>query len=417
MKTSCFSAADILLPDFSKTDGTKWAVIACDQYTSEPHYWEGVADYVGDAPSTLSLILPELYLSDRRAERVAEINAQMDKALETVLCEHKNSMIYLRRTCQNGTVRSGLVGKLDLTAYSFLPEDKALVRATEGTVISRIPPRVEVRRGAPIELPHVMLLTDDPQDELLAPLAANREQYALAYRFPLQAGGGSVEGWFLPASEIERVNRVLLEREAAGGETPFLFAVGDGNHSLASAKAHYEEIAKNLTPEEAAVHPARYALIELVNIHDASLHFEPIYRVAFHADKTLLSELAAYAEACKQDKACEANGKQTIHYVTKDFEGDVVFEKGAHSLTVGSLQIFLDTYCKTHPEVEIDYIHGEDSLRALAKNEGAIGFLFDGMQKDELFSSVAKDGPLPRKTFSMGEAYDKRYYLEARRIR
>lgn len=415
MKESCFTEADILLPDFRVTDGTKWSVNACDQYTSEPAYWESVAKTVGDAPSALALVLPELYLNDRRAERVAAINRHMEEYLNGILFEHKSSMIYLRRTCRGGKVREGLVGKLDLTAYSFKAEDNALVRATEGTVLSRIPPRVEVRRDAAIELPHVMLLADDGDGLLLGSLFAKTDAMEKAYGFELQEGGGRVDGWFLPADEIERVKRTVLSMEAAEGEAPFLFAVGDGNHSLASAKAHYEEIAKGLSPEEAAVHPARYALVEIVNIHDASLEFEPIYRVVFGGGEELLPALSAFADRC--GAADTAYPRQEVLYVNAEGEGRIVFEKGAHSLTVGTLQIFLDEYLKSHPEAEIDYIHGEDSLRALATKAGAVGFLFDGMSKGELFPSVKRDGPLPRKTFSMGEAYDKRYYLEARRIK
>ncbi len=413
MKDSCFSAADILLPDFSVTDGTKWAVIACDQYTSEPHYWESVKEKVGDAPSTLSLILPELYLNDERDARVDKINACMREYMQSVLKKHENSIIYLRRTCRDGTVRCGLVGKLDLDAYSFRTEDAARVRATEGTVLSRIPPRAAVRRDAEIELPHVMVLIDDAEGALIEPLADKTAQLPLAYAFDLMEGGGRVEGYFLPTTEIDALTKGLAAMEDRIGAKRFFYAVGDGNHSLASAKAHYEALKETLTPEEAAKHPARYALVELVNIHDQALVFEPIYRVAFHGGRQMVTALEAYAATCITGE----NDTQTVHYITAGREGDITFPHGSHSLTVGTLQIFLDDYCKNHPEVEVDYIHGEDSLRALSETEGAVGFLFDGMRKDELFSSVAKDGPLPRKTFSMGEAYDKRYYIEARAIK
>ncbi len=413
MKTSCFTAADILLPDFSVTDGTKWAVIACDQYTSEPHYWESVQRTVGDAPSALALILPELYLNDDRDARVQKINARMREYMNGILQKHENSMIYLRRTCRDGSVRCGLVGKLDLESYSFHTEDCARVRATEGTVLSRIPPRAAVRRDAEIELPHVMVLIDDAAGALIEPLADRRAALAPAYAFDLMEGGGSVEAYFLPQKDIDTVTAGLDAMEAGRTEGAFFYAVGDGNHSLASAKAHYEALKETLTPEEAAVHPARYALVELVNIHDPALVFEPIYRVVFRGGEQLLTELRAYASTCSAGD----NPAQTVHYVTAGGEGDIDFAHGSHSLTVGTLQIFLDEYCQKHPEAEIDYIHGEDSLRALAKGEGAVGFLFDGMRKDELFGSVAKDGPLPRKTFSMGEAYDKRYYIEARAIK
>ena len=418
MKQLPFGTADMMLPDFSVTDGEKWAVIACDQYTSEPAYWQEVADKVGDAPSTYRMILPELYLNDRREERVCEINQTMrDYLAKGIFKTYKNTLIYLERKCRSGVVRHGLVGQIDLDAYSYEPDAKSLIRATEGTVISRIPPRVEVRRDAELEMPHVMLLLDDAGGRVIEPLTDKKKDFQKAYSFSLMMGGGEVDAYFLSDAEIARVLSALQDLMAAGGDNPFLFAVGDGNHSLASAKAHYEALKKELGAEKAATHPARYALVELVNIHDAALEFEPIYRVVFGADKSILTELRAYADRCASDESCKENGAQSIHCVTKDGECDVLFAHGSHSLTVGSLQIFLDDYIRRHPSVEVDYIHGTDSLRSLAKEDGAVGFLFDGMEKSELFPSVAKDGPLPRKTFSMGEAWDKRYYLEARRIR
>lgn len=413
-----FRAANILLPDFSVTDGEKWAVIACDQYTSEPDYWQGVADAAGDAPSTLSLILPELYLNDSRAQRVAEINRRMREYLAAgIFREHNASMIYLERSCRNGAVRRGLVGAIDLEDYSYAPDAKTLIRATEGTVISRIPPRVEVRRDAELELPHVMLLCDDAERTVIEPLTECKDKLAKAYQFPLMMGGGSVEAYFLSQEEIKRVQNAIGALAAKGGDQPFLFAVGDGNHSLASAKAHYENIKKELGADKAADHPARYALVELVNIHDHSLEFEPIYRVAFGADSSLIEALRAYADKCAADPACADYPSQEVLCLIGEEKCKVVFAHGAHSLTVGTLQAFLDEYCRAHAEIELDYIHGTDSLRALSKKENAVGFMFDGMEKSDLFPSVDRDGPLPRKTFSMGEAWDKRYYLEARRIK
>lgn len=413
-----FRTADILLPDFSVTDGQKWAVIACDQYTSEPDYWQGVAETAGDAPSTLSLVLPELYLNDSRAQRVTEINRHMREYLEGgIFREHKASMIYLERTCRNGSVRRGLVGAIDLEDYSYAPDAKTLIRATEGTVISRIPPRVEVRRDADLELPHVMLLCDDFDRTVIEPLNECKENLTKAYQFPLMMNGGSVEAYFLSAEEIARVQNAIAKLASKGGEKPFLFAVGDGNHSLASAKAHYEDIKKELGAEKAADHPARYALAELVNIHDASLEFEPIYRVAFGAGEDLVNELCAYADKCAANPACADYPAQEILCLIGEKECTVKFAHGSHSLTVGTLQIFLDEYCRAHKEIELDYIHGTESLRTLSKKENTVGFIFDGMEKADLFPSVDCDGPLPRKTFSMGEAWDKRYYLEARRIK
>lgn len=413
-----FRTADILLPDFSVTDGEKWAVIACDQYTSEPAYWQEVAAFVGKEPSALSLVLPELYLNDSRAWRVEEINRRMREYLANgVFCEHRATMIYLERTCRNGAVRRGLVGTIDLEDYSYAPDAKTLIRATEGTVVSRIPPRVEVRKDAELELPHVMLLCDDVDRTVIEPLAESKEKFSKAYAFPLMMDGGSVNAYFLPQEEIARVQAAISSLAEKGGEDPFLFAVGDGNHSLASAKAHYENIKKQLGAEKAADHPARYALVELVNIHDESLEFEPIYRVVFGGDDRLVAELREYAEKCATDPACRDYGRQKILCIAGDQECKIEFTHGSHSLTVGTLQNFLDEFCRTHSELEVDYIHGTESLRSLSGGARTVGFIFDGMEKSELFPSVDRDGPLPRKTFSMGEAWDKRYYLEARRIK
>lgn len=405
-----FSAADILLPDFEKTDGNRWSVIACDQFTSENEYWEQTERIVGDAPSALRLILPELYLGKDDEGRIEAIHAAMDDYKEKVLKLHKDAMIYLRRTCPTGKVREGLIGKIDLEAYDYNRGSKTPVRATEGTVLSRIPPRVRVRRGASLELPHVMLLIDDAENRLFSLLGEKRG--TRAYGFPLMQGGGAVEGFFLDKDTQEKALSVL---SGLSGHDGLVFAVGDGNHSLASAKAYYEELKQSLG-EAAKSHPARYALAEIVNIHSEALVFEPIYRVVFGADrKDLLSKMKAFAEAQTGDLPMQS---VTVVYQEKGqkCKEQFTFPVGAHTLTVGTLQIFLDEYVKTHEGAEVDYIHDESSLLSLAFGEGAVGFLFDGMRKEELFSAVARDGALPRKTFSMGVAREKRYYLEARKI-
>lgn len=411
MKELCFSPADILLPDFDLVDGTRWACIACDQFTSEEEYWKTTEEIVGDAPSTLRMILPELYLGKEDEKRIADIHAAMAQYEEKVLIEHKNSMIYLRRTCPTGKVREGLVGKIDLEAYDYNRGATSPVRATEGTVLSRIPPRVAVRRGASLEAPHVMILIDDPDDSVFG--AVRKTVGKTAYDFPLMQGGGSVSGVFLTEGE-QFAALVALSALGKGKTDPLLFAVGDGNHSLASAKAYYEEIKASLGEEKAKTHPARYALAEIVNIHSEALVFEPIYRVVFGADREdLLASMRAYADSLTEGDA------QSVTVVYKDTDvrkDEFTFEHSAHTLTVGTLQKFLDDYVATHEGVEVDYIHDEESLVALASKPGAIGFLFDGMQKEELFPAVDRDGALPRKTFSMGVAREKRYYLECRKI-
>ena len=419
----CFSAADIFLPDFDKVAPEKWSVVACDQFTSEPHYWEKAAERVGNAPSTLNLILPEVYLSQTE-ERVPKINTNMRQYLDGVLVSHPDSMIYIERVQSDGSVRHGVLLAVDLEEYEYTKGASSLIRATEATVIERIPPRVAVRRGASIELPHVMLLIDDPDKTVIEPLA-NISGMKTAYDFKLMLGGGRIKGSFIDASEQERIASALgalitddkmAERYGKRGLAPLLFAVGDGNHSLASAKAAYEEVKVKLGEKEAATHPSRYALCEVVNIHDDALKFEPIYRVVFGVEpESFLSELQKYADALDGD--AEA---QTVEYFWGDGEsrvsGTLTFNKPCQQLTVGTLQNFIDDYIKKNPTVEVDYIHGEGSLEELSKKKGAIGFLFGGMQKSQLFKTVIFDGALPRKTFSMGHAEDKRYYLECRRI-
>lgn len=421
MKNLAFSPADILLPDFSVTDGTKYAVIACDQFTSEPAYWEAAAKTVGDAPSALSMILPECYLSERAA-RIAPINAAMDKLIaDGVFKTYRDSVIYLERTCPDGRIRRGLVAKIDLECYGFLPTDTLPIRATEGTVLDRIPPRVEIRRDASLELPHVMLLLDDPDGTVIEAVAATAAGGEKVYDFDLMAGGGHVKGYLLSDAEKATVDTALCALAAPeaqikkyGKASPaLLFAVGDGNHSLATAKTAYEELKAKIGADAAAVHPARYALVEVVNLHDAALDFEPIYRVVMGADSAdLLTAFRAY---------CEKNGDPSLapsEYTVIIGGSEVALSLPAtHVQPVGTLQQFLDEYAKSHPDMEVDYIHDEDSLRALADAEGTIGFLFRGMEKEDLFPAIVAGGPLPRKTFSMGHARDKRYYLEARKIK
>lgn len=422
MKTNCCLSADILLPPRDEIERGKWAVVACDQFTSEPEYWQQAAAAVGDAPSTLSLMLPEVYLNESTS-RLPAIHRAMQTALEGLLVSHPDSMIAVERTQSDGTVRRGLVAAIDLEHYDYEKGAASLIRATEGTVLSRIPPRVAVRRDATIELPHVMLLIDDPGATVLEPLFAPDALSAreIAYDTELMLGGGHIRGSFLTKEEQATVIAALdalvtpeamAARYGDAALAPLLFAVGDGNHSLASAKAAYEEI-KSAIGAKAADHPARYALAEIVNLHDSALSFEPIYRVVFGVDPAdLLGKLRDYiatldGTAAPQSMRCIGSFDE----VTLDIPHPV------QQLTVGTLQAFLDEYVKDHPEAEVDYIHGEDSLAALATAPNTVGFLFDGMEKSQLFRTVIYDGALPRKTFSMGHARDKRYYMECRKIK
>ncbi len=397
-----FNKADILLPNVS--DMTKWSVIACDQYTSQPEYWKRTEQITAGAPSSLNLIFPEAYL-DQGRDRIEKINAAMKDYLDRgIFKEYKNSLIYIERII-GGRMRQGLVGAVDLEEYDFHKGSKSKIRATEGTVLERIPPRVEIRRDAPLELPHVMLLVDDKECNIIEPLILSDKTQV--YDFDLMQGGGHLTGWILAEdtadSVLERINK--LESRADDG---LVFAVGDGNHSLATAKVCWEERKKTLTAEQQETDPARFCLVELVNIHSEALVFEPIHRVVFDCNaKALVSKLEKQFNATNFD-----NGGQHIHYLFDECEGDLYIREAPSKLAVGTLQSFLDS-----EGVKVDYIHGEAVCRELGQKPGNVGFLLPRLDKSELFASVIQDGALPRKTFSMGEASEKRYYTEAKKIR
>lgn len=417
-----FGPADILLPQ--NCDLTKWSVVACDQYTSQNDYWERVAQTVGDAPSTLKLILPESQLEDGHfEEHVADINRTMDEYLDQGLFRTlPNALIYVERWLDNKKLRRGLVGVVDLECYDYNAGSSSLIRATEGTVITRLPPRVAVRRNASLELPHIMVLVDDPNKQLIEHLTYETDRMEEVYDFDLMERGGHITGYLVPedlqADVCEILNTLarphdFARKYDAKGKPVLLFAIGDGNHSLAAAKAAYEEKKQHTPQEQWADLPARYALVELVNLHDESLEFEPIHRVCFDvdADELMKDFLAAYPGA----HYGEGEG-HTITYVFDTEVGKITIPKPTAQLPVGTLQDFLDQWMQTHSG-RIDYVHGDDVTWELGRKPGNIGFLLPAMGKDELFKTVIFDGALPRKTFSMGEAHDKRFYLEARKIK
>lgn len=410
--------SDILLPDFETVDGSKWAVVACDQHTSEPEYWQKVSDRVADEPSTLNLILPEAFL-EKGTECVPGIHANMQSYLHNLLVTHKNKMIYLERTQSDGCVRRGLVGMIDLEQYDFTKSATSLIRATEGTVIDRIPPRLEIRHGAVLEAPHVMLLVDDAEKTVIEPVAERAEALTVAYDFDLADGAGHVKGYFVESIDVAKINAALSRlatpeyaaEHYGEGTAPLLFAVGDGNHSLATAKVAYEQI-KEQYGERAKYHPARYALVEVVNLHDEALRFEPIYRVLFNVDvDDVLKKLQDYSFSL--DGECE---QQKTKFVSAGRRGAMHFGHPTEKLVVGTLQKFIDAYLAEHPEASVDYIHGTRAVEELCHEERRIGFVYAGIAKDQLFPTVATDGVLPRKAFSMGTATDKRYYVECRKI-
>ena len=416
-----FYPADILLPE--NVDWTKWAVVACDQFTSQPEYWRQVSELTKDVPSTRHLILPEANLNDPDVEeQIAAINATMEEYLASgVFKTLEQSMIYLERTQSDGKVRKGLVGMVDLDQYDFTPGSGALIRATEGTVLSRIPPRVRVRQKAPVELPHIMLLIDDPDKTVIEPLAGNAAMEQV-YDFDLQQGGGHLKGWRLSQSQMDGVAEALTglaspeameKKYGLKDAAALLFAVGDGNHSLATAKQCYENLKKVTPPDQWASLPARYALVEVVNNHDGALEFEPIHRVVFGVEpEKLLEAMKAYYPS-----AYEGQGEgHTIAYNYAGGSGCLTVPDPKVQLAVGTLQNFLDDYLAKNGG-EVDYIHGDAVTEELGAKPGNIGFKLPVIAKEQLFKTVMADGVLPRKAFSMGNAQDKRYYVEARKIR
>ena len=415
MNNNVFLPADILLP--KNADMAKWAVIACDQFTSDQAYWNRVRANAEGSVSTINLILPEAELgTEKEAEHTAVINKTMAEYMENGVFEtYENSLIYVERTLENGSIRMGLMGMVDLDAYDYTVGASSAIRATERTVTERIPPRQRVRRDAPIELPHILLLCDDHEKVLIEPIAAKKDTMKVLYDFDLMEQGGHITGWLVPQEEVAKFNETLADYSANVGKkyeglqgTPVVFAVGDGNHSLATAKSCYEELKKNNPGVDLSAHPARYALVELENIHDPSQEFEPIHRVIFNTDtKKLLKDI--------EENIC-AEGGYPVKWYIGDKSGTVYLDRAKSELAVGVLQAYLDAWLKEN-KGEIDYIHDDDALIALAAKENAIGFLVPGMEKSQLFRGVVSDGVLPRKTFSMGHSREKRYYLESRKIK
>lgn len=417
---TAFTTADILLPKLPAEEMKKWAVVACDQYTGEPEYWEKTREIVGDSPSTLDLILPEAYLEETGCDkRIALIHENMADYLNDGLFDlHKDCFILTKRTQADGRLRVGLVGAVDLEMYDYNKGSRSQVRATEATVAARIPPRVKIRMNAPLELPHIMILIDDPDNTVIEPLS--EKKLKSVYDFDLMQNGGHLEGAVVDPENARAVLAALdrladrdgfNKRYGLENENVLLYAMGDGNHSLATAKECYEQKKRSGDPDAEL---ARYALVEIVNLHSSALEFEAIHRVitnvvnAYDFMRTM-TEVLGLSDTleCEQSfSVVGCGGKIKKFGITKP----------TSNLTVGSLQAFLDDYLRDNGG-RIDYIHGEDVVRKLCADSSAIGFLLPSMKKSELFPTVIKDGALPRKTFSMGHAHDKRFYCEARIIK
>ncbi|MBQ9156744.1 MAG: DUF1015 domain-containing protein [Eubacterium sp.] len=427
-----FYPADILLPK-KGTDMTAWSVVACDQFTSEPEYWEDVERIVGQAPSTYRLTLPEVYLeTDEEESRLSGIREAME-AYESgdLLVEYPRAMIYIERTDSSGHVRPGIIGAVDLEEYDYHKGSTSLIRATEGTIVERIPPRIRVRSNASLELPHIMILIDDIRETVVEPAGEQTDQMELLYDFDLMKRGGHLKGWLMNAQQQEQVLKAIeqlgeeqvLKARGEIGEDILLFAMGDGNHSLATAKEYYEQLKAAHPGEDLSGHPARYALVELENLHSPALEFEAIHRILTNVNSDhLMHQMTRELGIVRMHRDIRENKPEHEQYISVVIHGQeeqLMITKPSSKLAVGSLQHFLDSYIKEHEreDIKLDYIHGKDNLKALTWQTDSIGFILPDMGKDELFPTVKADGALPRKTFSMGHAEDKRYYTECRRIR
>ncbi|MEJ2201652.1 MAG: DUF1015 domain-containing protein [Desulfuromonadaceae bacterium] len=433
----------ILLPQ-NGLDLTRWAVIACDQYTSQPEYWQQVKHSIADKPSTLNLIFPEVYLEETDGdERIRAINATMERYLnEGILEAQPPGFILVDRATETVPSRKGLMVALDLEAYDYRPGATRLIRATEGTILDRLPPRIRVRENAPIELPHIMVLIDDPEQTVIEPLF--QRQLPLAYDFPLMLGGGHLKGWRVEDPEAigqvaESLARLadparFASRYQVGNQPVVLYAMGDGNHSFATAKAIWENKKAAASDRDAIMnHPSRYALVELVNIHDPGLEFEAIHRILFDVDLEQLIRTAEqfyrhagasfYCEHCtdldslpEKTRRLKREGRHLIPFIAGERCGLFIIDNPPMHLLVATLQTLLDPFLAEHPQVRIDYIHGEGTVTSLGKQPGNVGFYLPAISKHDLFKTIILDGALPRKTFSMGEADEKRFYMECRKI-
>ena len=402
----------ILLPK-GHIDKSKWSVIACDQFTSQPDYWEKLADYVEDSPSALNIIFPEVYLEEKgKQERIKTINSNMYNYLKCGIFEEFEGFILVERTTPDGQKRLGLVIAVDLEEYDYTPENDALIKATEKTVVDRLPPRIEVRKGACLELPHIMMLMDDRKEKIIERLYKSKDFFPKAYDFDLNMNGGHIKGYKIAncAPVIDKLNSLLDKTvliEKYGSDKPILFAVGDGNHSLATAKECWNKIKKTLKKIEISEHPARYALCELVNLHDKSLQFQPIHRVVLGVDEDFIDYMGKGLE--------KLDGRAQVKVIYKD---KIYYWKVSEnpSDAIADIQHLMDIYAKTHKKMVIDYIHGDGHLQEVSKVNDGVGVFMPCLEKDGLFDYVVRRGVLPRKSFSMGHAEDKRYYLECRYI-
>ena len=415
MSEACFTAADILLPA-AGVPLDPWACIAVDQFTSQPEYWQRAEHLADGKPSTLHIVLPEAYLgTPQEAERLESIRRTMEEYRKTVLTRKVHGYVYVERTQMDGTVRQGLVGAVDLDAYDYAKGSKPAIRPSESTVVERIPPRLKVRRGATLETPHVIMLADDADCTLIEPIGLMKNQLPPLYDGELMLGGGHLRGWAVEDPSL--IAQIDSRRwPAAKGQQPMVLAVGDGNHSLATAKAYWEELKPTLSEEQRRTHPARWCLAEVCNVHSPAIEIEPIHRVVFGVGA---KELYAALDAWDQQQGSSTTmSDQRLRLADAHGESAVALANPPAPLTVGSVEAFLADFLPAHPGVTVDYIHGESTALALASDPAkpATAILLPDFAKADLFKGVVLGGVLPRKTFSMGHAEEKRYYNECRVI-
>ncbi len=403
---SVITVPKILLPN-ATVDMSKWATVACDQFCAEPKYWEELEKIVGAAPSTLRMTLPEIYLKGDINSMVKDINNSMQLYIDSGILQEHNSYVLVERSVGKEK-RVGLMVALDLESYDW-NRVRVPVRATEATIMERLPARIEIRSKAPIEIPHAMILIDDKEHTVIEPLYAQRESYKKLYDFDLNMGGGHIAGYEVPAgsgieSKLEALLEPSLQIAKYGNDAGIMMAVGDGNHSIATAKVMWEKLKSTLTAEECVAHPARYALVEVVNIYGGGMAFEPIHRIIFNADKEFINKMQS-----------EITGEAKVTIVTK--EGDMeIAVPATSSLAINAIQEFVEREVSTQDKLEVEYVHNTDRLRAVIAAEGGVGIIMPTFKTEELFSYVVNIGNLPKKSFSIGEPEEKRYYLESKKI-
>ena len=429
-----FQIPSILLPK-RDLDFQKWAVIACDQYTSEPEYWHDVETFVGDAPSTLKMVLPEVYLeTDFENELIERTKKNMQDYLDQDIFQSLEGLILVERQTENNK-RHGVMVALDLEKYDFNKGSQTLIRASEGTILDRLPPRIRIREGAKLEFPHILVLIDDPNYTVIEPLVEKKDQFRKIYDFDLMKKSGHLTGYLVPSDNelkqfveaienLAKPERFYQHYQVDKKFGVLLFAMGDGNHSLATAKSIWEEIKDKVSMD----HPARYALVEIENIHDQGLEFEPIHRVLFNLQLDILEKMKTWwgeslrvSPSLSQAEMIEQVDHQSpsvhkIGFINPHGYFVLEIKNPESNLPVGTLQPFLDSFMKQKGAGKIDYVHGWKVTCELGKKENNCGYYLPAMEKDQLFKTIIVDGALPRKTFSMGEADEKRFYMEGRKI-